>query len=710
MAAANLTPTVPWPLRYLLVLFVAGAGLALGIALLAPEVKAVFSAGEAGDEATLLQLEEYSQRTDVYARDGSLLAVLHREENRQPVTLDKVPQIVQQAILDVEDDRFFLHRGVDLRSTARALRTNVNAGSVRQGGSTITQQLVKNALLTPERSVGRKVREAVLAVRLENKLSKEEILERYLNTVYFGNGAYGVQAAAETYFNTDVGNLDEAQSALLAGIIRNPVGYDPVRNPDAARIRRNVAFDRMIANGHLTPERVEELKDVPIPTAVSTPLPPPDDYFVEEVKQRLLDDTRLGETPQERYNALFKGGLKVHTTLDPKMQQAADAAVKKIIPDTKGRFVGAMATVEPGTGAVRAMVAGSDFLSERTNLATARGGTGKQPGSSFKPVVLLAALDKGYSPNDTIDGNTPCTLKIPGFAPYDVENYEGGGGGVMSLTDATINSVNCAYVRLGAVTGLDNLVKMAGKLGIPESRLKPYPSISLGAQEVSPLEMASAYAAIANDGVFVAPRFVEKVVDRNGKTIFEGPAEGKRAVSVDHARQATQVLKAVVQRGTGTRARVPGHEVAGKTGTSQNHENAWFVGYTKQLSTAVWMGSPVGNIAMRSVGGVRVTGGSYPARVFSAFMTAAHEDLPPIKFAAPDPDSIARGKLIKDGFGKAKPKPTTTSSTGTTLPVPGPTPETTSPPTTSTPTTEKKPTTTTSPPTTEPPQSEGGTG
>ena len=674
----------------------------------------ILNSGEAGDEATLLQLEEFSQRTDIYARDGSLLAVIHAEENRQPVTLDKIPELVQQAILDVEDDRFWDHGGVDLRSTLRAVRANVNAGSVQQGGSTITQQLVKNALLTPERSVSRKVREAVLALRLEKELTKHEILERYLNTVYFGNGAYGVQAAAETYFNTDVQNLDEAQAALLAGIIRNPEGYDPLKHPAAAKTRRSVAFDRMVVNGHLTPERAAELNELPVPTSVATPLPPPDDYFVEEVKQRLLDDVRLGDTPQERYNALFKGGLKIYTTLDPKMQDAADAKVRQIMPNTKGKFTAALATVEPGSGAVRAMVAGSDFLTAKYNLATARGGSGRQPGSSFKPIVLLAALDKGYSPRDTIDGNTPCTLKIPGFAPYDVENYEGGGGGTMSLTDATINSVNCAYVRLGAVAGLDNVVDMADKLGIPKSRLNPFPSISLGAQEVSPLEMAAAYAAIANDGVFVPPTFVEKVVDRNGKTVFEGPFDEKRAVDVEVARQAVQVMQGVVQKGTGTRARIPGHEVAGKTGTSQNHENAWFVGFTKHLSTAVWVGSPAGNVAMKNVGGIRVTGGSYPARIFSAFMTEAHEGLEPIDFADPDPRKIPRGKFIKDGFGKSKPKPkpaasTSTLPTETTVPGPVPTTPTTAGPATTT--TVKKPTTTTSPPTTQPPNTgEGGTG
>jgi penicillin-binding protein 1A len=676
----------PWPLRFFSVLLIAGAGLALGVGLLAPEVRAVFHAGKAGDEESLVQLEELSQRTEVYDSDGNLTAVLHAEENRQPVPLDKVPPRVYNAILDVEDDRFWVHRGVDLRSSVRALRANVREGGVRQGGSTITQQLVKNALLTPERSLNRKVREAVLAVRLEHKLDKRQILERYLNTVYFGNGAYGVQAAAETYFNTDVANLDDAQAALLAGIIRNPEGYDPVKHPEAAIARRTIALDRMVANRHLTQEQADALRDAPVPTSAQTPLPPPDDFWTEEVKQRLLDDKRLGETPQERFNAVFKGGLKIYTTLDPRMQKAAEETVARIVPNTKGKFVAALATVEPGTGAVRAMVAGSDFTKEHTNLATGRGGSGRQPGSSFKPFVLLTALEKGHSPNDTIDGTTPCTLKIPGFAPYDVENFEGEGGGVMSLTEATVHSVNCAYVRLGAVAGLDNVVDMADRLGI--HNLKPYPSMSLGAQEVTPLSMAAAYAAIANDGVYHAPRFVEKVVDRNGKVLFEGFDKGKEVTDKQYTREAIQAMKQVVQRGTGVRARIPGREVAGKTGTSQNFENAWFVGTTPQLTTAVWMGSPAGNIPMRNVGGVRMAGGTYPARIWSAYMTKALEGFPALTFALPNPKLVPKGKFINDKFGKAKrpppKKPTSSTTPGSTLPG---TPSTAPPATT--PTTEK---------------------
>jgi len=621
----------------------AGATLALGVALLVPEVRALARAGRPGKAADVYAQAEVSQNSAVYARDGSLVAVLHAEENRSPVTLDRVPQTVIDAVLDVEDDQFWVHQGLNIRSTLRALVTNVQSGEVRQGGSTITQQLVKNSLLTPEQRVDRKVREAVLAVRLEKELSKEEILERYLNVVYFGNGAYGLQAAAETYFNTDVEKLTEGQAALLAGIIRNPVGNDPMRNPTQAAARRDTVLDRMVMNGHLSAEKAERLKTESVPSKLFKPLPPSNDYFVEEVKQRLLADERLGETAQERYNAVFKGGLQIHTTLDPARQREAEQRRNEVLPPslTKGRFTSSLVSVEPSTGYVRAMVAGDDFGTAKYNLATQ--GT-RQPGSSFKPFVLLAALEAGHSPNDIVDGSSPCSIKVAGFEPYRPGNYEGSAGGRMSISDATARSVNCAYARLGVEVGLDKVVDMAVRLGLAKTRLEPFPSISLGAEEATPLEMASAYATMAADGYYREPRFVERVLDRNDKVVFEGPDKGRRAVSVQTARVATSVLQTVVERGTGTRARIPGREVAGKTGTSQEYENAWFVGFTPQLATAVWMGSAEGNVPMANVGGIRVTGGSYPARIWSAFMADALAGQPALPFPAAEP--VRRGKTV----------------------------------------------------------------
>ena len=665
--------------RFAVTVLVAGTSLATGVALLASSVEGVLAAGESGKPEDVSALGEVSQNSAVYSRDGKMLAVLHAEENRSPVPLDKVPGHVVNAIIDVEDEQFWSHGGVNLRSTLRALVTNVQSGEVRQGGSTITQQLVKNALLTPEKSVDRKVKEAVLAMRLEDRLSKEEILERYLNIVYFGNGAYGIQAAAETYFNTNVEGLTLGHAALLAGIIRNPLGYDPVKQPERARSRRNFAVERMVANQHLSADQAERIRREPVPTRVFTPLPPPNDYFVEEVKQRLLSDTRLGETAQERYNAVFKGGLRIYSTLDPALQSMALEHRNRVLPPSllRGRFTSALVTVEPATGYVRAMVAGDDFTTAKYNLAT----QGKrQPGSSFKPFVLLAALEEGYNPNDTINGSAGCVIKVPGFPPYKPGNYEGSKGGVMTITQATAKSLNCAYARLGAMVGLEDVKDMAVKLGIPEDRLDAYPSISLGAEEVTPLEMASAYAAIANDGVYQPPVFVERVLDRNGKVIFDGPEKGKRAFSAQTARLAAQVMRSVVEKGTGTAARLGGRPVAGKTGTSQNHENAWFVGFTPQLSTAVWMGSPAGNTSM-FVGGRRVTGGSYPARIWGGYMTAAMKGVEVAQFELPNTKLLRAKKYLRDKTSsdpaprpRARPRSTTTTAPAS-APSPVPAPE-----------------------------------
>jgi 1A family penicillin-binding protein len=650
--------------RFLGTLVAAGVATAVGLAMLVPGVEGILSAGQIGDPTDVSTLGEVSQNSVVLSRDGRLLAVLHAEENRSPVPLSRVPKHVVNAILDMEDERFWVHGGVNLRSTVRALVANVSEGGVEQGGSTITQQLVKNALLTPEKSIDRKVKEAVLAMRLEDRLSKEEILERYLNIVYFGNGAYGVQAAAETYFNTDVEQLTLGQAALLAGIIRNPVGYDPVKQPERARSRRSLAVDQMIANGHLTPERAEQIRRESVPTRIFKPLPPPNDYFVEEVKQRLLADTRLGETPQERYNAVFKGGLRIQTSLDPNLQKVAEEHRNRVLPPSmlRGRFTSALVSVEPGTGFVRAMIAGDDFGTAKYNLAT----QGKrQPGSSFKTFVLLAALEEGYNPNDTINGSAGCVIRVDGHAPYKPGNYEGSKGGTMTITQATARSLNCAYARLGALVGLEKVKDMAVELGIPEGRIDgPFPSISLGAEEATPLEMAAAYAAIANEGIYYPPSFVEKVMDRTGDVIFEGPPKGRRAFSVQTARLAADVLRSVVEKGTGTAARLSGRQVAGKTGTSQNWENAWFVGVTPQLSTAVWMGSPDGNKKM-FVGGRNVTGGSFPARIWGGYMGEALAGIEAIDFEPPNTKLLRKAKYLRDQSSpdRPRPRPRTTSTT-----------------------------------------------
>ena len=671
-------------LRCFLTLFLAALGLLAGVLLLSRPARAIAAGGQSDKLPAALELNELSQRSVVYDRKGGVLAVLHREENRSPITLDQVPEHVIHAILDVEDDGFYDHNGVNVRSILRAALANAEAGGVTQGGSTITQQLVKQSLLTPERDIGRKAKEAVLAIRLEQQMTKDQILERYLNTVYLGNGAYGIQAAAETYWGKPASELTVEEGALLAGAIRNPSLYDTFKRPELARKRRDMALDRMVVRRHITADQAELFKQVPIPVDTVDRPKGDNDYFVEEVEQRLLDDPRLGETRTERYNAIFKGGLRIETTYDPELQAIARRHLEAKIPDTKGRFNAALVSIEPSTGAVRAMVAGKDYATAQFNLATGRGGSGRQPGSSFKAVVLAAAFEKGIGPEDTIAGAEPCKVSIEGVEPnpYEPGNYEGSKGSNGPISAATARSLNCAFVRLGLALdenpfkSMDYVAATARRLGIPIPEDGKYgPSISLGAKEATPLQMASVYSTFANDGVRHEPYFVERVLDRNGNVVLEGKDEGKRVLDANVARTVTSVLRKVVDGGTGTKARQRDRVVAGKTGTSQEWRDAWFVGYTRELTTAIWMGNPHKQDSMRNVGGIRVTGGSYPASVFGAYYAEAMKGVPATSFPAPDLSEYGKPTAVKLSKESG-----TTNATVRRRPRPRPSPTTTADP------------------------------
>ena len=664
-------------------------------------------------------------RSYVYARDGTLLATLQDEENRAPIHIEDLPQHVIDAVLSVEDADFFRHKGVDVRATVRALLSNVESGGIAQGGSTITQQLVKQSLLTSEQDFTRKTKEAFLALRLEKQMSKMQILERYLNTIYLGNHSYGIQAAAETYFGVEASELDLAQAALLAGMIRNPIDYNPFLYPKVALERRRIALKRMVEEGKITEAQASFANEAPLPDKPVQYTPPVNDYFVEEVKRQLLDDPRLGDTRSERTAALFRGGLEIHTTLDLGAQYLANLARNQVLApfaldgDPTAFIAGknqagqdavgtvAMASVEPSTGAVRALVGGRGFSPDNQfNLATQGY---RQPGSSMKVYVLLTLLEEGYSPADRVSGLGPCRFKIPGVSEiYEVNNFGKSHGFVGSIKSMTTNSSNCGYVRLGQIAGIDNVVELAGQLGLKTRNaagevtdLDPTIfSTPLGTQGVTPLAMAGAYAAIANDGYFNPPYFVEKVQDRTGRTLFEHTDEGHRAFSIETAQLAADILKDNVLGGTGTAARISGYDIGGKTGTAQDFSNAWFVGFSRQLATSVWMGAIEGNVPMNRVGGRSVTGGSYPARIFGAYMTAMQKDLPSIPFAAP-PHRAPSGKLLQvdkgidlNGARADDPRTTTTSATTTTeaggsttvptsVPSTKPKPTTPSPPTTS---------------------------
>ena len=599
----------------------------------------------------------------VLAADGSLITYFYRQ-NRTPVGPQAIADVMEQALVDIEDSRFYEHRGLDVEGTARALVRNLMAGSVQEGGSTITQQLVKQTLLqtaaTPEdrlaateESVGRKLREARLALALEQQYDKAEILTRYLNIVYFGRGAYGLQAAAERYYETDVDKLTLGQAILLAGLIRNPVYADPYNNPEDARGRRDVIIDRMARLNHISPEQAVELKAETLPQ----PRPQEDfdskNYFTRHVVDQLLNDPKyLGGTDAERNRLVFRGGLDITTTLVPGVQALAEQSIADTLPANRGQFNAALVSVEPASGAVRAAVSGLDFAEHKIDMIT---GKGRQTGSSFKMLTLMAALEHGEIPADTILASAPCVIPDPKSieGKWDPKNVEGQAGGVLTLTDATINSVNCAFARLIKLVGPEKVVDVARRMGIKNADLQPFLSLTLGSVDVTPLEMATAYATLANDGEYHEPYFIDRIEDRDGKVLYKTSNKGERAVSVTNARTVTQILTQVVARGTGTAAQVPRWQVAGKTGSTDNEADAWFVGVTPKLATAVWMGAPAGyGIPMRNVGPFPIVyGGTYPAMIYGAFMRQFLAGQTVVDFAAPDrvPNQRAPKFLQIDG-------------------------------------------------------------
>jgi penicillin-binding protein 1A len=640
--------------RLALVVIASGVVLALAVGAMAVPARLLDDAGSG--EPGPITLRPLAQRSYMYAADGSILAVLREEENRQSVPLATIPQHVISAVLAVEDAGFWVHEGFDVRGMLRAFRANVEQGGISQGGSTITQQLIKLDVLGNEQTLDRKIEEVVLASRLEKMMSKEEILDRYVNTVYFGNHAYGIQAAAETYFGVNARDLNPGQAALLAGLIRNPVSYNPIRFPERAAARRDIALERLVDVGSLTEAEAAVWKQAtPIPTAVHNVLPRANDYFASLVEQQLLADKRLGSTPEERFNAVYFGGLKVYTTYSPQAQAQAQAARDQNLPLVNGVFAAgsdaagkprygsaAVVSVDPKTGAVPYMVAGPGFQNYKYNLVTQNK---RQTGSSFKTFVLATAMERGYSPEDQIDGTGPCLFKNPSGTPdpYPAENFGGSTRGVGTLTTQTLGSVNCAYVRLGLVVGLNNVVNMAQRLGVRSAAadgLAPNQSLPLGSAGVTPLDMASAYATLANGGVYNTPYVIQKVEDRNGRVIIQHEPAPKPVISPQTARLVTEILRQNVTSGTGTAAALgTGQPAAGKTGTHTGSYDAWFVGYTPQLATAVWIGGLGAQFTIR-LGGTGITGGSYPARIWGDFMRAWHTGRPIQQFA---PAQAVRG-------------------------------------------------------------------
>lgn len=567
----------------------------------------------------------------ILAADGSLLTVIHGEENREPVELDEVAPRLVDAVIAIEDARYFDHEGVDPRGVIRALARDAEAGRIKEGGSTITQQYVRAVLLDNEQSLTRKLREAVLAFQLEDKYSKREILERYLNTVYFGNGAYGVETAAHIYFGRAARDVDLAQSALLAGLIQTPARTDPYANLDAALARRNVVLDRMAELDFAPAAEIAAATTQPIelaPDTVGTRYPAA--HFVEQVKAQILAEPALGPDEETRERLLFTGGLVIETTLDPARQAEAELAVAQVLVEPDNDPAAALVSIDPTNGHVVAYVGGRDYWgnhpSAKVDLADYR--DGRQSGSAFKPFVLAAALDADIPLDRRYPAPSEITIPMSGQEPWTVENYDGtDSGGRMDLTDATVDSVNTVYAQLMSDVGPARAVDTAARLGVT-AELDPVPSAVLGTNEVTPLDLASAYSSFAGDGLHAEPVFVTRVTNPDGDVLYQAPKARRRVLAPTTSRAVTEVLQEVVTRGTGVNARI-GRQVAGKTGTTEDHADAWFVGYTPELTTAVWVGFAEGLEPMTTPRTrITVTGGTWPAQIWQRYQGAALANRP----------------------------------------------------------------------------------
>ena len=677
-----------WILRLGLVIGAASLLITGVVAAIAPQIWRVANA----HRETPVELPDFiplSQRSYVYDRAGNEIAV-YELENSQPVTLAEVPGHVIDAFVAVEDNEFWVHHGVNVRSLVRATLSNFASEGPVQGASTITMQVVKNDFMAGfERDSRYKILQIAYAVRLEKEISKTEIMERYLNTVFFGNNSYGIAAAAETYFGKSVPELDFIEAAFLAGLVRAPSSYDPINRPERSRARFRQVLSRLVEDEFLTESEAETIEaEFVIPERVKRiPTREVDrTYYTEALREYLLNGSDLlGETYEDRYTALYRGGLRIYTTLDPVLQAAAEEA-RDLLPDTVEGFDAALTSLDTSTGAIRAMVGGRGFVpgQNEVNLALAP----SQTGSSIKIFILAAALQAGAIPEDVIDGTRPCSLPNVGNNIEPVFEITGGvDGGIATLREHTYRSINCAFARLSQIVGLNRVVdtvyRMAGSIYLDrelpaEVRLpiEPFASFATGANEMSTLDMAAGMQTLANAGEHLEPYYVERIEDSSGRRLFTHRGEPSRVLDPGVALTAIDIMKDTLTLGTARRelsefaAQRP---AAGKTGTQQNNYTAWFVGGTTDLVTAVMVRDPDRYTAMVSIpefveqGVPRVQGGTFPAKIWGAYMTEAHRGVPVSDWSAPPPALRAPVRLYLPGtecaqivVGYQQPVPTTT--------------------------------------------------
>ena len=579
--------------------------------------------------------------SQIYDVHGNLITTVHATENRLPVKLSQVPKDLQNAFIATEDNRFYSHHGVDPIGIMRAIWVNIAHDGVAEGGSTITQQLARNAFLTQDRTLKRKIMEAMLAIRIEQYYTKQEILEMYLNQIYFGQGAYGVQAAAHVYFGKNVQDLDLAQSAMLAGLPQSPNYYSPLTNYKAGKARQAVVLGQMVKYDYIDQATADKAKDEDLGLREKSEAAHSDnnasyfiDYVISEIAEKYGDD------------AVYKDGLKIYTTIDMKAQDAAVQAMHNLpnfYTDDKGltQPQGALIAINPHNGYIVAMVGGrGDDSFNRAVLAE------RQPGSAFKPFVYLAAIQDGMTPGTVMDDKK---IEFNGWSP---KNYEGTYSGQMTLRYALQHSVNTIAVQLADAVGMRKVLNLASSLGITtlDDSKDNNLAAALGGltNGVKPIDMAVAYGTLANGGVKVKPVAITKIVDRNGQVVEENSTEEQRVVDPKYAYVITNMLESVMSGGTGGGASI-GRPAAGKTGTTDESKDAWFVGYTPDLVAAVWMGDDYG---IETLDGI--TGGTVPAVIWRDFMSQALNamEIPASDFTVPP----GAASIANQGYAPVAPK------------------------------------------------------
>ena len=572
-----------------------------------------------------------SQSTIIQYSNGAEIGRIG-SQNRQIIPLSKIPLRMRYAVMAAEDRNFYSNKAFSVSGIARAILNNVRSGNLNgEGGSTITQQYAKTAFLTPSRTIQRKIKELVISLKLENALTKDQILENYLNTIYFGRGSYGVQTAAQQYFNRDVQKLSISQAAVIASILRSPGFYDPAlskNNQKRLEARFKYVIQGMLDEKWITPEEAKKAK-LPIiaPRTTSGQLSGPKGYIIDAVQKEL---SKAGFTQDQ----LLVGGYVIKTTIDQRAQTSAVDAVNKLTPSPapSNLHIGLVA-IRPGTGEIIAMYGGKDYVVRQLNDATQ---SIALAGSTFKPFALIAGLEAGIPLTSMWNGDSPQTFDDLG-KPYEVSNYGDEGWGQIDLMAATQHSVNTVYVPLGIKAGLDKVVDAARRAGIPQDvAMIATPSVTLGVASPHVIDVANSYATFAAQGVYSKPFLVTEVVGPDKAVLYQGKPQTQEVFSKEVMADLTYALKSVVNGGTGSAALKLGRPAAGKTGTSQSNASAWFSAYTPQLAASVALFRDSASESLNGIGGLNsVTGGTFPARIWTAFMQGALKDEPVMSFPAP---------------------------------------------------------------------------